>query len=272
MSVFFAVLIIIAVVILLWLFATMPSIKKNKDIEELGVVPFAHRGLHSAEHHVPENSLLAFEKAINLGVGIEFDVHISLNGTPIVMHDGSVDRTTNGKGEIHKMSDNELASLNLEGTDQKIPLFADVLSLVDGKVPLLIELKSDGGNRKELCENCFKLLDNYKGKFIVESFDPRILQYIKRHRKRIARGQLVAGEGVSPPILQFILKHLLLNFLSRPHFIAYDNRYIKTAFAPKFYQLVLDCKLYAWTITKMQDFKQLMSHNISCIFEGFEPK
>lgn len=263
--------IVIGVIILLWLFAIMPSIRKNELVERLGTTLFAHRGLHDANSLVPENSISAFKKACQYGYGIELDVHLSKDGTPIVMHDNTVDRTTNGHGNICELTDKEIASLYLKGTTEKVPFLKEVLNIVDGKVPLLIELKSDGSNRNKLCEQCFKLLDNYKGDFIVESFDPRILRWVRKNRKNVGRGQLATGTGVSPNTLKTILKHLLLNFLSRPHFIAYDSRYVNKTLAPNICKKVFGSKLYVWTITNKADLHKFSSKGVSCIFEGFKP-
>lgn len=248
-----------------------PALKKNKTIEKIGVRAFAHRGLHSKALNIPENSLAAFKKACEHGYAIELDVHISKDGTPIVMHDGTVDRTTEGTGKLYLMTDAEISKLHLKGTDQKIPLLKDVLQLINGKVPLLIELKSDGSDRKTLCTECFKLLDNYDGDFIIESFDPRILRIVKKLRPNVARGQLSTGKGVSPKILNFLLRHLLLNFISRPHFIAYDSRYIKKTIEPNICKKIFGCFVFVWTITKKSDFEEYMNKGMPCIFENFEP-
>ena len=252
--------------------AMIPSMKKNPTVEKLGTTVFAHRGLHDKGLNIPENSLAAFKRSADNGFGAEFDVRLSKDLKPVIMHDSTVDRMTGTHGKINEMTGEKLSGLKLGGTEERIPLLKDVLELVNGRVPLLIELKTDGGNYIKLCRECFKLLDHYKGDYAVESFDPRVLWWMRRNRPNVGRGQLAAGEGISPLIFKIILKHLCLNFLSKPHFIAYDTRHIEKTCAPVICNKLFGCRLYAWTVTDNKTLKKYRSSEISSIFEGFIPK
>lgn len=262
---------VLAFLIFLYFFMIMPSIRKNDTVEKIGIAIFAHRGLHDKERHIPENSLAAFERAIQLGVGIELDVHLTADNGTVIMHDTTTDRMTGVSGNVTEMTQAKLARLRLNGTNETIPFLSDVLHLVDGSVPLLIELKSDGGNYASLCKECFKLLDNYKGCYVIESFDPRILFWIRRNRPNVGRGQLATHDSNKSPFFTFLLSNLMLNFLSRPHFFAYDIRYINKSLAPNLCKKLFGSKLYIWTVTDKCELKHNLENGNSSIFEGFEP-
>ena len=114
-----------------------------KDIEILIKKPFAHRGYFNKEDGIPENSIPAFERAVKSGFGIELDVHILKDGAIVVFHDDSLNRMTGVNKNLKDLTYDEIKDLKLNGTSFGIPLFIDVLKIVDGKVPILIELKYD---------------------------------------------------------------------------------------------------------------------------------
>ncbi len=191
---------------------------------------FAHRGLYEKDQSVPENSMTAFRLACEAGYGIELDIQLSKDGRVVVFHDDEINRACMPGEDAPIRADSltweELQLLNLFGTDEMIPLFADVLALVAGRVPLIVELKTSA-RRAELCESAVNLLSVYDGPFCVESFDPRIVSWFRFHAPDIVRGQLaeqpskyVTDEKMST-IGGAFLGNTLGNFAARPHFIAY---------------------------------------------------
>lgn len=186
---------------------------------------FAHRGLHRADRSVPENSLEAFRLAGEAGYGAELDVQLSKDGQVVVFHDDTLDRVCSVHGRVDAFPYEELRQMSLCGTEQHIPLFSRVLEVFGGRGPLIVELKTGPRNR-ELCEKTLALLEGYRGAVCIESFDPRIVAWFRRHAPRLLRGQLAApmeeytkdGRGKAQA---FILSRCLLNILSRPQFIAY---------------------------------------------------
>ncbi len=263
---------VLVFLILLYLLAIMPSLRKNKAVEKLGVTKFAHRGLHDKEKGVPENSMLAFKLAAEHGFGMELDVHLTKDNKVVIMHDGTTDRLTGFKGYIPHMTGDELKELRLGGTDEPVPFLTDLLDEIDGKVPLLIELKTDGKNHKELCTECFKLLDTYKGDYVIESFDPRVLRWLKKNRPQIGRGQLSCIQGGPNPVMNFVPTRMLFNFLAKPHFIAYDENSVNKILAPRLCKSLFGAKLYLWTIRKEENLYSHAEKGISSIFECFIPK
>ncbi|MBQ3210676.1 MAG: glycerophosphodiester phosphodiesterase [Oscillospiraceae bacterium] len=184
----------------------------------------AHRGLHSRDKSVPENSLEAFRRAADTGYGIELDVQLSRDGQVVVFHDDTLKRVCGVDARVDELDYDELEKLSLCGTEHRIPLFTQVLKLIDGRSNLIVELK--GGRRNdELCEKVRNILDYYDGIFCVESFHPGIVRWFKKHAPDYLRGQLAMpeedyAESLSP-VLKFLLAHGFTNLIARPHFIAY---------------------------------------------------
>lgn len=186
---------------------------------------FAHRGLHTQDRLVPENSLPAFEAAASKGYGIELDVQLSKDGEVVVFHDDTLDRVCAVEARVDSKTLEELKALSLCGTEETIPTFKEVLDLVDGRGPLIVELKTTP-NRKELCEKTLALLKEYKGQYCIESFDPFIVAWFRFHAPKILRGQLSAryeleGKKLTSRIILIMGQYCLFNALARPQFIAY---------------------------------------------------
>ncbi|MBR4424708.1 MAG: glycerophosphodiester phosphodiesterase [Oscillospiraceae bacterium] len=186
---------------------------------------FAHRGLYTADQQVPENSLAAFRLAAEAGYGMELDVQLSRDGEVLVFHDETLDRICFVPGRVDGLDSAVLRRLPLCGTGETLPRLADVLELVAGRTPLIVELKP-GQRRRELCEKTLAALRRYGGPVCVESFDPRIVAWFRFHAPELLRGQLAqppavyraAGMG---PVESFLLGHTLCNLIARPEFIAY---------------------------------------------------
>lgn len=190
---------------------------------------YAHRGLHGA--HIPENSLAAFRSAAECGYGIELDLQLSSDGEVMVFHDYTLDRMTGCTGKVTEQTASVLSQMRLlcaDGTPsaEGIPTLRQVLETVDGRVPLLIELKGESTDTA-LCPAADAILAEYRGPYCVESFNPMLLFWYRKNRPVILRGQLYTDvfreKGKSA--LNFLLSAMALNVLSRPHFIAYDRTY-----------------------------------------------
>lgn len=219
MKAFCAVLVSLAVLLLLYLFFLLCRTRRP-EAKALLRLPFAHRGLHG--EGVPENSLSAFRAAVEAGVGIELDVQLSSDGVLMVFHDETLARMTEKEGKLSDYTCAELVSMRLKGGEETIPTFAQVLETVGGKVPLLVEVKYH--NRiSETCLKTAELLDGYEGAYLVESFHPLAVRWFAKHRPQVVRGQLSSAACKEKFTLSnFIVDSMLLNFLGRPDFIAYE--------------------------------------------------
>ena len=186
---------------------------------------FAHRGLHKADKSVPENSLEAFRCAAEQGYGMELDVQLSRDGQVVVFHDDTLNRVCGVDARVDELTFAELRELRLCGTEQTIPLFSEVLETVDGRGPLIVELKNGKRNR-ELCEKTYALLRTYRGDACIESFNPLIVAWFRFHAPELLRGQLASPkedyvrDGRSG-LQSVVLSNTLLNVAARPQFIAY---------------------------------------------------
>ena len=186
---------------------------------------FAHRGLHSADQSVPENSLRAFALAAEAGYGMELDVQLTKDGQVVVIHDDTLDRACGVAARVDELDLDELRKLPLFGTDERIPLFSEVLELVAGRTPLIVELKN-GRSNDELCEKTWALLRTYHGDYCIESFNPLIVAWFRFHAPTVLRGQLAQlpaeyVRGGRKPAEGIVLGNTLLNVAARPQFIAY---------------------------------------------------
>ncbi|MBE6531929.1 MAG: glycerophosphodiester phosphodiesterase [Ruminococcaceae bacterium] len=260
---------IVLVLFLLYLFLIAP--KKTKDMEKYKSVMYAHRGLHNEER--AENSISAFRAAVEAGYGIELDIRLSKDGELVVFHDDTLDRVCGREGKVIDFTSEELAEFKLSGTEDGIPRFADVLALVDGKVPLLVEIKEDAGN-SAVSEAACKMLADYKGDFIFESFNPLSMRTVKKGLPSVSRGVLshryYEYEQYKKP-LYFLLQSLLLNFLCRPAFIAYDHRHAK-AFSLRFVRAFFKAPTLAWTVRSAEEEKIARENGFDgIIFENYTP-
>ena len=205
-------------------FLVAPGRASKKDKKPFMYKNFAHRGLHKKDKTVPENSLAAFERASSYGYGIELDVQLSKDGQVVVFHDDTLNRVCGVDSRVDEKTYDELSKISLCGTTQTIPLFSEVLKTVRGRGPLIVELKN-GKRNEELCEKTYALLEKYSGEYCIESFNPFIVRWFKKNAPEVIRGQLANPpkdyNGEVGPITAVILGNCLLNFLSRPQFIAH---------------------------------------------------
>ncbi len=224
----------------------------------------AHRGLHNKI--IPENSIPAFKEAIKNNYIIEFDVHILKDNNVVVFHDDNLKRLTGIDKKIKDTTYNEIKNLKLNNTENYIPLLKDVLKLVNGRVPLLIELKFD--NKVGLLED--KLIDimkDYKGLYAYQSFSPFSLIYLKK-RTNMPRGLLVSDfkNNKINIIKKIFLKNMLLNFLVKPDFISVNYNFLNSKKIQKYKNKLL---ILTWTI-RNNDFDKYKDLCDNFIFESFD--
>jgi glycerophosphoryl diester phosphodiesterase len=187
--------------------------------------PIAHRGLHDKSRGIPENSMGAFRAAVEANLPIELDVQITRDGSLFIMHDFNTKRVTGVDFETRELELAMLGDFRLLGTEYSIPLFSEVLELVDGRVPILVEIKSEEFRTGLLEQKVYEALSEYSGEVAVESFDPLSIRYMRKKYPGCIIGQLsydFEGKDDIPRPVIWLLKNCKLNFLSHPDFIAYD--------------------------------------------------
>ena len=222
--------------------------RRTRAMDEVLLCDYAHRGLYG--YGIAENSLAAFSLAALRGFGIELDVQLSRDGVVMVFHDDTLQRMAGVQGRLRDFSAQELGSLSLGGTDQTIPTLAQVLSVVDGRVPLLIEMKGESFDTS-LCDKLLQELQGYDGAYCIESFNPLLLRRMRALLPGKAYGLLytnVCREKKKRSVLNMLLTAMALNVVARPDFIAYnqkDRRTLPVWVTTKLYR----APHFVWTIT-----------------------
>lgn len=228
---------------------------------------FAHRGLHTEDRSIPENSLAAFEAAAVRGYGIELDVQLSKDGQVVVFHDDTLNRVCGVDARVDEKTYEELQTLRLCGTEYTIPLFSEVLACVNGRGPLIVELKN-GKRNKELCEKTYALLKAYAGDYCIESFQPSIVAWFRFHAGEVLRGQLAMPasyyRGI-PKVFGEMAGNCMMDFISRPQFIAY-------CIGEKSFWVRMAEKMGAMSVAWTSHDQKNEEGNDAVIFEYYEPE
>ena len=259
-------------VILLYLLA--PRLSGRRRVHPFFGVKWAHRGLHDIKKGIPENSIPAFQAAIEAGYGIELDVHLTKDGKLVVFHDDDFRRICGEKGKVEETDYARMRTYRLSRTGEKIPLLSEVLRLVDGKVPLLIEVKLSSADT-EVCRRLDEELQGYRGKYMVQSFNSLVLRWMKKHRNEIPRGQLSENLTRKPDTthyaLRFCVKYLLSNCMCRPDFISY-NLLFQRDISLKLAHGLFHAPCAAWVLRSEKELEQCQKQFCMYIFENFLPK
>lgn len=239
-----------------------------KELDFLMSNLIAHRGMHNLEKGIPENSLKAFELAMINNYIIELDLHLLKDNSVVVFHDDNLERMTGINKDIKDVKYNEIKELNLGGTKYGIPLLSDVLKLINGKVPLIIEFKYDS-KAGLLEQEAMKILKNYKGKYAVKSFNPFSILWFKKNYPEIIRGQLVSSyeSAEVSGFLKFLLKNMFFNFITKPDFISYSINELPNKKAEKFRR---SKPVLGWVIKNKEDMEKAKKYCDNYIFENIE--
>ncbi|MDF2510911.1 MAG: hypothetical protein K0S04_777 [Herbinix sp.] len=266
-------MVILLAVVIIYFLAIIPKLKKNPISNQLNGWLYAHRGLHDNNSAAPENSLKAFQKAVEQGYGIELDVQLTKDLVAIVLHDYNLKRACGIDFRVAEHTYEELKRYHLFQSKEKIPTLREVLDLVTGKVPLIIELKIPW-TAGALCTVVSEELRDYKGLYCIESFNPFGLIWYKQHQPKVVRGQLatdfIREKASGNKVQYFLLKHLLLNFLSKPDFIAYHHVY-KTGLSFTLCRKLFRVKTVAWTIQSQEELDSCKDYFELFIFDSFIP-
>lgn len=261
--------------------AALYCMKPNGDEERLDRLKtfqnrrIAHRGLYDNKTAAPENSLAAFENAIQGGYGIELDVHLSKDGIPVVIHDATLRRAAGVNQRIADLTFAEIRSDPLFQSEEHVPSLKEALKLIGGKVPLVIEVKS-GDHDDALCQAVMADLQDYPGDYCVISFSPFVLRWFKRNTPDVLRGQLSMNffdpwkQRKESCLVKFAQTNLMTNCVSKPDFIAYEFKGAEKL------PLIMSRNLFhaitaAWTIRNEEELKYADRYFDIIVFEGFLP-
>lgn len=226
--------------------------------------PIAHRGLHDLNRARWENTLSAFEAAAGKGYAIECDVHLSGDGVPVVFHDGDLKRLTGTEGYVWQRSAAELGALRVGGTTDHVPTLAEMLALVAGRVPLVIELKGIPGHDDGLVRAVGRALRRYEGKAAIMSFDHWLVRRFANDAPGIPAGLTAWGEKTHEIEAHFsMLGHGI-------SFVSYGVAHLPNPFVA-FVRERLAMPAITWTVRNPSDVERTFAHADQMTFEGFEP-
>lgn len=237
-----------------------------KDLNFLKDSLIAHRGYHD-KYKIPENSIPAFKRAIKKNYIIELDVRLTKDNKLVVFHDESLKRVCSVEKLVNELTYEELLKYKLYHTNYHVPLFSEILKLVEGRVPLLIEIKpyyKYGVVEKILMDE----LKSYKGKYAIQSFNPKTVLWFKKNYKDIPRGLLSSDfKKEKNPIKTIIFKSLFFDLFVKSDFISYNVNDMPNMF--------LDSKkkkkmLLGWTIKTKEKYDKLKNYCDNLICENME--
>lgn len=237
------------------------------DDEELSWLtkrPIAHRGLHDLNRSCWENTLSAFEQAIAGNFAIECDVTLTADGVPVVFHDHDLERLTGRQGKVHKTTAAELCQLAIGGTADKVPRLSDALSLVAGRVPMIIELKGIEGQDDGFVAAVHHTLGGYEGKAAVMSFDHHLVRQFKHEAPGVPAG--LTADGTDEPAIEAHFS-MLAHGLS---FVSYGVDAIPNRFV-SFVRDRLKLPFITWTVRDHQAAELTWNQGGQVTFEGFDP-
>ena len=234
---------------------------------------YAHRGLFDNKQQIPENSYKAFKKALENNYAIELDIQAISDNTFICFHDNNLKRMANKDINLYDFNYSDLNKIKLLDSNETIPKFIDVLNLIGGKVPLLIEIKNHKNYKKHL-RDLVLILDNYHGDFAIFSFEPKIVKWFKKYRPNYIRGQITSyfyENKQMPKIIKYLMKTLFFNKFTKPDFISYNIENLPNKYANKFKQKK-NKVVFGYTARTQEQYDTILKEYDNVVFESFIPK
>lgn len=272
-TVIIGVFIAIILIAIVFLYCIMPNTSRKEEMAVFEKQYIAHRGLFDSKNGIPENSIPAFKRAVEQGYGIELDVQLTADHKLVVFHDESLRRMCRADRLLRNCTFAELQEYSLGVSKERIPLLEDVLKVVDGKVPLIVEVKSEGDWRATTKATA-EMMDGYSGCYCMESFHPLAVEWFRKHRPHIVRGQLSTNYFLDEPgrrwSEKFILTNLLLNFKARPDFIAFNHIW-SDSWAYALCRKLFHVENVAWTIRNQDELERAKRIFQVIIFDSFIP-
>lgn len=264
-----------ALLLMVYVLCLKPNTRRKSQMKPFEKVYIAHRGFFNNEGKTPENSMMAFRKAASYGFGIELDVRLTADKYMVVFHDENLKRMCGVTKKVRDCTLDELRKYTLKGTMETIPLLREVLNEIEGKVPLVIEIKAKV-DYKDTVKKLAEIMKDYRGIYCVESFNPLAVAWYRRNHPEVLRGQLstgylINGNGSILGVLkETIFSNLLLNWYSKPDFIAYNHKHASQ------FPFYVCRKLYgvenvAWTIQNQEELNKAKEIFQVFIFDSFIP-
>jgi len=234
---------------------------------------YAHRGLFDNNSGAPENTIPAFKRAVDDGFGVEMDVQLTKDKRVVIAHDYSLKRICGEDKLIKDLSYLELRGYKILNSGEAIPLFSDALQIIDGKVPVIVEIKAEE-DFKDTCELTSGILSSYRGLYCVESFSPYVVGWYKKKCPDVIRGQLsddyLFFNYLKSKFKNWALTNMIYNAAYKPDFIAYNYQF-KDKKCLSFWKKILKCGTAAWTIKSQEELDAASEMFDIIIFDSFTP-
>ncbi|WP_306143528.1 glycerophosphodiester phosphodiesterase family protein [Roseibium sp. MMSF_3412] len=250
----------------------------STDLQAIFARPIAHRGFHDADNGIIENTPSAISRAIEHNLAIEVDVQETADGKALVFHDYTLDRLAEGTGKVIDFSSEDLVRTHMRTGTDKLWLLQDLFDLVDGKVPLVVEIKSlmRRDAQGDFVRSVTDQVAGYRGPACLKSFDPDMLSIARSRNSAVLRG--IVADGAEPGqdyarysrTDRFILRHLLHAPRTRPHFISYGINDLPKA-GPSLLRSVFKIPLMSWTVRTREQRMRANRYADQIVFEGFDP-
>lgn len=257
----------------LFLCSLRPNTKRKNSLR-LWYGPVAHRGLFDNRSEAPENSLPAFRRAIEHGFPFELDVQLTKDHRLVVFHDWDLKRMAGVPLKVTEHTYRELCRYTLGKSEERIPLFSEVLRLNHGQVPMIVEIKVGYSHVRETARALACAMKNYHGAYCVECFNPLGLLWYRRHVPDVLRGQLSQDFRKThdvPRVLAPFVTQMMGNFLSAPDFVSYNYRHTRT-FGFRACRHLFHGAAALWTIQSEKALKEAEQEADIFIFDGFIPE
>ncbi len=234
------------------------------DLSWLTAQPIAHRGYHDQNHKIWENTLSAFSRAVDNGFAIECDLQYTTDSIPVIFHDDDMQRLCGIKGDIREKTAGELGLIAIGGTADKIPTLGQLLRLVKGRVPIVLELKGRRGDDEGFAAAVLETLENYDGPIALMSFDHWLLKDLKELNAPFPVGLTAGGINEAEFAVHEEAMQLGLDFVS------YFYRDLPNSFITK--QQSLGRAIITWTVRDQDAVEHTFKYADQMTFEGFDPK
>lgn len=229
-------------------------------------VPIAHRGFFDNDKDIPENSLMAFQRAAERSYAIELDVHLTKDQKVVVHHDYTLERLSGVNKRLDELTLAEIQTHTLLATEETPPSLEEVLALIDDRVPVYVEIKREAyGEAGALEEETLKVLEAYEGRIAILSFNPQSLVFFAQNAPQYHRGQNYEPSkeksGGRKKILQAVLSQA---WQARPHFLVYNNREMPDTLLKGFSILR---PLIPYNVNSHEDYQSVSPYASNVIFE-----
>ncbi len=229
--------------------------------------PIIHRGLHNIHEGVVEHSRVSIQRAIASGLPIEIDLESSYDNENFVIHDKTLDRLTNGTGVIRELLADEVSSYGLIHSGEPILRFHELLDLVNGAVPLMIEFKNRELTVIPAVKRAAELLLRYKGEFAIHSFNPMHLEWFAEHLPQVTRGLLTTDTDIMEARDQYLIAFLRNRM--RPHYCSHQCRQTNSWTFQWIFELGIP--ILAFTVRDLEDWELSKAFAANMFFEFICP-